>query len=126
VTSSTAEPGHAGVLQVYAKDAFGSGLGAWTVDIEYDSDAITIVQCAPTIQISECNTSFGDETVRLTGARHNGKSGQRIVLAQIVYDCKDAEGESPLDVTTTNVQDGMGQAWVDYDELGGSVTCAER
>jgi hypothetical protein len=66
VSSATIAPGGQGSVELTANVPL-PGLGAWTVDITYDSTKVTVVSCAPA-QGGVCNPHFGANVVRITGA----------------------------------------------------------
>jgi hypothetical protein len=72
------------------------GLGAWTVDISYDSSLLTAVSCTAD-QGGICNPAFDDGVVRVTGANIEGVIGDNR-LAAITFECNEL-GESTLGLT---------------------------
>ena len=118
----TAAPG--GQTSVDLSANVGSpGLGAWTVDISYDS-SVTVVSCSPQ-QGGVCNPNFAADTIRITGASASGLLGDT-TLGTVTFRCGSAEGDSPLglavevfaDATIGDPQD------IDATVSDGSVTCA--
>ena len=104
------------------------GMGAWTFDISYDPDIISIVNCAAepgSDAQGVCNPDYGDSIVRITGAVALGLEGDTTV-GIITVKCE-AAGTSPL----TIVVDVLADATIgDPQELathvtGGSVTCGD-
>jgi hypothetical protein len=103
------------------------GLGAWTVDISYDTDVVTATDCEGDSG-SVCNAEFAEDTVRVTGASATGLD-EESVLAAITFTCGDAEGDSDLtiaisvfaDATVGDPQDISGDTTVS----DGSISCAE-
>jgi hypothetical protein len=127
VTSSSTLPGKTGTLQVFAKDIEKPGLGAWSVDIAYDTNVITIVQCAATIQVSYCNPNYQPGVLRTAGASARGYIGDS-AIAQIFFDCSRAGGETALDVTLVDVSDATtgGPVLIEgLDDVDGTVSCSD-
>jgi hypothetical protein len=91
--SGSAEPGGSGTVDLTA-DVGAPGLGAWTVDISYDSSVVTVADCAPA-QGGVCNPAYATDTIRITGASASGLRGET-VLGTITFDCGDEAGTSPL------------------------------
>jgi len=123
-----AAPGGDAVVELVANVP--DGLGAWTVDITYDPDVVTAVDCEPD-NGSVCNPDYLDtgDTVRVTGASASGLD-EESVLAAITFECADAEDTTALeiqlplsvfaDATIGAPQDISGDTTVS----DGSVTCA--
>ena len=61
------------------------GLGAWSVDVQYDSAVISAESCTAE-QGGVCNPDFADGVVRFTGASAGGLQGDT-VLAGITFAC---------------------------------------
>ena len=126
IGSATAAPGAEASVDLEALDISDPGLGAWTVDISYDTDVISVADCSPE-QGGVCNPEFGDGVIRVTGASASGLEGDT-VLATITFECGDAEGTSDLglsvevfaDATIGDPQD------IDMTVSGGSIECAEE
>lgn len=125
ISSGSAAPGEEGDVVLEALGIGGEGLGAWTVDISYDTDVISAADCAPE-QGGVCNPEFGDGVIRITGASASGLDGDT-VLGTITFACEDAEGTSDLslsvevfaDATIGDPQD------IDYSASDGEFECAE-
>ena len=96
VSNGPADADGSGDVTVDVLDVGGVGLGAWTIDIEYDSDLLTASDCEAE-QGGVCNPEFTDNSVRVTGASAGGLSGDK-VLGTITFDC-DGEGESDLTIS---------------------------
>lgn len=101
----------------------GIGLGAWTVDISYDSDVVSVGSCSPA-QGGVCNPNFAAETVRITGASASGLVGDT-TLGTITFRCGSDEGDSPLGLSVEVFADATIGAPADIDETvsEGSITC---
>lgn len=97
VQDGSAAPGDEGTVDVGAQGVGGEGLGAWTIDISYDTDVITAVDCTAE-QGGVCNAEFGADTVRITGASAGGLDGDN-VLGSITFECGADEGSSDLTIS---------------------------
>ena len=97
VHDGSAAPGDEGTVDVGAHGVGGEGLGAWTIDISYDTSVITAVDCSAE-QGGVCNAEFGMDTVRITGASAGGLDGDT-VLGSITFECGADEGSSDLTIT---------------------------
>ena len=125
VGDATAAPGDQATVDVSAHDITAPGLGAWTLDIDYDPMVVSVASCAPQ-QGGVCNTAFGTTTVRITGASASGLLGDT-VLGSITFDC-DAEGTSALTLAVNVFADATIGDPQDIDPLdvgNGSITCEE-
>ncbi len=127
IHDGTAAPGEEVAVDLGAHDITAPGLGAWTIDISYDGDVVSVVTCAPA-QGGVCNPEFGDDVIRVTGASAGGLQGDT-VLATITFECGDDEGTSALtldvnvlaDATIGDPQDITGITTVS----DGTITCEE-
>jgi hypothetical protein len=73
------------------------GIGAYTVDILFDSTVVSATGCSPHSS-GMCNPSFAADTVRVTGASVGGLAGS-IRLASITFEAAGAAGTfSVLDI----------------------------
>ncbi len=88
--------GDGDTVTVDVTDVGGEGLGAWTIDVSYDSDVISASGCTAE-QGGVCNENFTDNSVRITGASAGGLSGDT-TLGSITFDCADDEGSSDLTI----------------------------
>jgi len=125
LSDGTAAPGDDATVELSANVP--DGLGAWTVDISYDTDVATATDCEGEAG-SVCNPEFAADTVRVTGASATGLD-EETVLASITFTCEDAEADTDLtiaisvfaDATIGDPQDISGDTTVS----DGSVSCAE-
>ncbi len=111
-------------VEVEIRDVKDPGLGAWTIDISYDSAVVTAKDCSPQ-NGSVCNPDFGvnHDTVRITGARAGGLEGDT-VLGSITFTCK-TSGISSLVIAVPLLVDatiGAPQP-MDYVTETGTITC---
>jgi hypothetical protein len=88
--------GDSDTVELEAQNIPDPGLGAWTIDISYDSSFMSAVSCTAD-QGGICNPAFDDGVVRVTGANIDGVAGNNR-LGSITFEC-DALGESALELT---------------------------
>lgn len=126
VTDGSAAPGGSDTVELSALDVTAPGVGAWTIDIFYDPDVISAVACTAA-QGGVCNAEFTDEAVRITGAVAVGIEGDSS-LGTVTFECADAEGESPLEVSLFTFADGTlgGPLTIDAETDDGTFTCADE
>jgi len=96
IADGSAATGASGEVSLSAVDISAPGLGAWTIDITYDTSVITAVDCTAE-QGGVCNPEFAADTVRITGATATGLEGTT-QLGVIEFECGDAAGESDLTI----------------------------
>lgn len=125
ISDETAEPGEQATVELRS-NVGGIGLGAWTVDISYDSDQVSVVSCAPE-QGGVCNPNYvaGSE-VRITGASAGGVIGDKL-LGTITFECENSEGSSPLGLSIEVFSDAtIGSPQPITETVNeGSVSCEE-
>ena len=102
VESATVALGSEASVDALALDVAGEGLGAWTVDVQYDSAIIFALSCTAE-QGGVCNPNFADGVVRFTGASAVGLLGDT-KLAGITFACL-TEGMSDLTVVVVELAD---------------------
>ncbi len=122
VSSSSAAVGGEASVTVTALGITDPGLGAWTLDIMYDTALLTALFCGPE-QGGVCNPLFDSNIVRITGASASGIEGDNS-LGSITFRC-DAAGTSALDLTIVLIVDatiGAPQV-IDAGASDGSIEC---
>ncbi len=102
ISSGGASPGDSDEVTLTATDIGDPGLGAWSIDIIYDSSVITAVACTAE-QGGACNPNFEDDTVRISGATAGGLEGDS-TLGTIEFEC-DGGGSSDLTVDPATFAD---------------------
>jgi hypothetical protein len=124
VGSESVAPGEQGAVDVEALGVTSPGLGAWTIDVEYDPDVVTAVGCDAEQESSVCNSAYAADTVRLTGATATGLEGDSL-LGTIVFECGDDEGTSPLEISLFTFADATlgGPMDIDADTVDGEIAC---
>lgn len=122
IGSATIAPGEQGSVDLQALDVTDPGLGAWTVDITYDSTAVAAVSCNPLQGV--CNANFAAETVRFTGAVATGLEGDT-TIGSITFQCAESTGSSVLTVTPQVFADATlgAPAQIDATVQNGSIAC---
>ena len=96
VSSLNAKVGVVSKVEVKTLEIAAPGLAAWTVDVHYNPELVTIMGCAAA-QNGVCNPHYNDTTVRVTGTNIAGLQGDS-ALASIGLVCK-AAGEGQLEVS---------------------------
>ncbi len=94
VGSATVEPGGTVTINVTAT---AEDLGAYRVDVQYDSSLVTATECTSSHGACSIDTIASD-TVRLNGSNLNGITGDDVVLGTITFLAGSAEGTADLDV----------------------------
>ena len=125
VGSGSAGAGEEGSVTVSAQDISDPGLGAWTLDVQYDSSLIEAVGCVPE-QGGVCNPNFADDMVRITGASAGGLQGDS-TLGVITFECGNAAGSSDLNLTIFTFADatvGGPQPIADVTVNDGTFSCS--
>lgn len=112
-------------LNLRADDVAFPGLGAWTIGVVYDSSMLTALSCAEGVGPSECNESFSDNRVQITGASADGHLFD-VVLASITFSC-DREGASDLLIIVEDFADATqgNPAPMSFKLQFGRITCLE-
>lgn len=123
-TDATAQTGAQGTAQLYAHDFSAPGLGAWTINIAYDTDVITVTGCTPVEGSGACNPRYSEGVVRSAGADAFGLEGDSI-LVEIQFTCADDEGGTTLEVRPRDVSDATvgGPQLLAVDVSNGMVSC---
>ena len=126
ITDGSAQTGDSDDVKVQATDIDDPGLGAWTLDIHYDSSVITATGCTPE-QGGVCNPNFADGVVRLTGATAGGLEGDSN-LGSIEFECGDDAGTSELDIQIQVFADATLGDPTDINPtvVDGTFTCSEE
>ena len=122
VSDGSAEDGESGDVTVDVTNVGDPGLGAWTIDISYDSDLLTATDCSAE-QGGVCNENFSDNSVRVTGASAGGLEGDTS-LGSITFEC-DGEGDSDLTISLSVFADATIGDPQDLDPSvsNGTFTC---
>lgn len=123
IGSGSAAVGEDGLVDLNALDVTSPGLGAWTIDINYDPDVVTATACSAA-QGGVCNAEFAADQVRITGAVARGLEGDSF-LGNITFECGDAAGETALDVSIFTFADGTlgGPLPIDETIVSGTFAC---
>lgn len=122
IGSASAAPGDTATVGL-TSNVPSPGLGAWTVDIDYDPTVVTVGTCTPE-QGGVCNPAYTATSVRITGASAMGLEGDTS-LGSIDFDCGDAEGSSALTLTVSVFADATAgaPADIDYTATNGVIDC---
>ncbi|MCH8993404.1 MAG: hypothetical protein IH959_00345 [Chloroflexi bacterium] len=125
IGSATAALGEASSVDLDALGMVGPGLGAWSIDIQFDPAIIIASSCGPQ-NGSVCNPAFAENTVRVVGANASGLAGDSL-LAAITFQCV-GEGTSVLTVVIQNLADATPGDLrpIDAATQNGSFTCGQQ
>ena len=126
VSDGSAETGESGDVTIEATDISEPGLGAWTLDIHYDTSVITATDCTAE-QGGVCNPNFADGVARITGATAGGLEGDS-TLGTLEFECGDDAGTSDLDIQVSTFADAtLGDPTdIDVTVVDGTFTCSEE
>ncbi len=98
------------------------GIAAWTFDIKFDTDIVSVAECDPLLESAVCNAAYEDDTVRFVGASLGEQDG--MLYGSITFRCDEA-GESTLEVSVETLADGTiggPEILTPYTE-DGTITC---
>ena len=118
IGSVTMDLGQEGPVELRIVD-IGGGAGAWMIDVTYDPDIVSVVECAP-IGNNVCDTDRRPSSLHVTGASATGLV-EDTTLADITFRCEEA-GTSPLSLNLEVL--GVGIIVFEVDLLDGAITCA--
>ena len=123
IGSASVAPGGEGSVDLEATGIGDPGLGAWTLDITYDPDVVSVASCSPQ-QGGVCNPAFADDMIRVTGASATGLEGDT-TLATITFECGDDEASSDLDISINVLADATigDPQTIDATTSDGSIDC---
>jgi hypothetical protein len=122
VGSGSASVGGQAFIAVDALGVTAPGLGAWTVDVQYDSSLLTAVSCTASAG-GVCNPEFGADRVRITGANADGLEGDSS-LATIGFRCEGIGTSSLTPIIPIFADATVGDPMaIDVAVQAGSVSC---
>lgn len=123
ISSASATTGESAAVTLAASGIPDPGLGAWSVDVTYDPNVVSVAACSPD-NGSVCNEAFADDTVRVVGADAAGLVGSS-TLAGITFSC-DSSGTSTLALTVNTFADATPADLqpIDATVVDGAVTCS--
>ena len=124
VQSASIGVGASAGINVSALGVGDPGLGAWSVDVSYDSAIVSVDACDPGATAGGiCNAAYTSNSVRIVGANAAGIEGD-IILATITFSC-DAEGVSQLTPTNNVFADATlgGPQAMNPSMQGGQIFC---
>lgn len=124
--SANAAVGGNATVQVQSLGVEAPGLGAWTIDVNYNAGVVNAVSCSPGAQgLAACNADFDSNTVRVTGASVAGLVGDS-TLGNITFHCG-VVGTSALQVSVSVLADATISSphAIDAVTINGSINCTE-
>ncbi len=113
-------------VDVSIEDVGPPGVGAWTVDLHFDAEILTAVDCTSQQGGGICNEAYGPGTARVVGTNIHGLEGDAS-LAIAALSCKKA-GESALTLTISVFVDATPGDPTDIETkvANGMAICAEQ
>ena len=125
INDYSANMGGSVTVSVVFSDVVGSGVGAATIDVNFDSSALTptncVVDAAGNFDGGTCNPAFDDDTVRFNLTSNSGSPLGSYAVADITFDvAASAPLTTALDVQTVVLVDPA-LASVDYTERDGTM-----
>jgi hypothetical protein len=122
--TGSAAPGGTVSLELWSHNVASPGLGAWSIDISYDTSVVTPTACQ-TEHGAVCNTHFNTNTIRTAGATALGIEGDT-KLATITFQCAQHTGQSAITVSLPDFADATigGPQQIAAAITNGSVSCS--
>lgn len=121
IDSLTLTVGGEGSVNLHVADYPEPGLPAWTIDISYDGQVLSVIECSPSGN-AVCQTDYREATIRVTGATEKGLVGD-FALAAIRFRCHD-HGRSSLTLTLEVFGPAIGFP-PEAEVLDGAIVCEE-
>lgn len=123
--SATIVVGESGEVVLSVLNFEAPGLGAWTVDVLYDTSLLTLTDCEALQAASVCNPEFASDILRIVGATAAGLEGDT-EIGRLAFQCN-AAGEGTLALSIVTLADGtLGDPQLVAAHVeGGSITCNE-
>ena len=114
IGSMSVAPGGQTTVGLSASNVPSPGLGAFTIDVTYDSAVVTPTGCDPDpdghFDGSFCNTSFAPSTIRVGGFRTAAGAVDDLSLCDITFQAVGLSGsQSPLTLSLVEFADTLGQ-----------------
>lgn len=112
-------------MDLRALDVGGLGLGAWEIQVHYDTGVVEPVVCSSHPN-GKCNGHFAADRVGIVGATARGLTGD-ITLASIKFRCRDI-GQTSLTIVVKVFADAtQGEPRpIIVDVHHGAISCVER
>jgi hypothetical protein len=125
ITSEEIKLGHEGKVTLWGDNFGDPGLGAWTVDVYYNPEVVSIVECGAQ-NGGVCNPEYRDNAARITGSSAGGLSGE-FQLGSLWFTCKQV-GETGLELDIKILADStLGEPQpVDAKVVHGWIDCFEE
>lgn len=117
IGSLTMDLGQEGPVELRIVD-IGGGAGTWTIDLTYEPDIVSVVECAA-VSNGVCDADRTPSSLRVMGASATGLV-EDTTLADITFRCEDA-GVSPLSVKVQIL--GIPELIIDVRTEDGAITC---
>ena len=82
------------------------GLGAWDIEVAFDSAILNITGCTTDPLLGACNPNAPGGPARAAGFSAPGITTQPVFIASFTFDCVGAGGGSALTITVNELVDG--------------------
>lgn len=130
-SSTTLRGGETVTTEIIIAKPPAHGLGAWTIDLMFDPNAVTVESCiAPQVSpstLAVCNPAFAAGVVRVSGADPNGLRHETL-LAQITFRCSEQDRRTTLTWTAPVMVDATVGDPQPFNSTGSyaSIICIPR
>lgn len=113
-------------VEVSVSDVGPPGVGAWTIDLHFDPEMLTGVECTPQAGGGICNEDYRPGIARVVGTDIYGLEGDA-ALASMAFTCK-KPGESALELTISVFVDATPGDPTDIDAkiVNGTAICSDE
>ncbi len=124
IDSATASVDQEASVELEVLGVGAPGLGAWTIDVSYDTDILSAATCTTHQAFAYCNVNYDNDTLRTVGADAQGADGD-VPIATITFRCKKA-GSSDLTLAVDPLADATigNPTDINHIEQNGSITCS--
>jgi hypothetical protein len=125
ITSLDLLVGSEGTVELGALEVAEPGLGAWTIDVHYNPEVVTLLECSAEYG-GICNPELAANAARVTGVSVYGLKGDSS-LARLVFGCK-MVGSSDLALSVSVLADAtVGEPQpIEATLLHGDINCSEE
>lgn len=124
VSSFESGVGGIGKAEVSVENISAPGIGAWTIDVHFDSSVMSGVTCVSMQGGGICNATYGDGVARVVGTNIHGLEGDA-PLASIGFVCTQ-EGETALELSISVLVDATPGDPTDMNAklVNGNASCS--
>ncbi len=126
INDGTAQVGEEASVELKVLDVGAPGLGAYTVDVSYDTDVVSAAACEspPGQGLAYCNPKYASDKVRSVGAIAEGVESD-VLIGTLTFKCEKA-GSSDLTISIDTLADATigNPTDINHTEQNGSITCS--